>query len=915
MLYAVTPNATVGAVRMGVSMGIIYVAIGIFCLLSALVMPWVNSRCINTLRKETEQLKATIKGLIAELKKEGIAVPGRFKPKQPVYPTNMQLYKELLSPTYTVAEDLHRQEIEGKIPESKPDEIAQEEIEIPEPKQSIGLEQRFGALLSVWIGGIALALAGLFLVKYSIENNLLSPIIRVILGGLLGGSLLYAADFVRRKPDFANGIRIAQSLSGSGIAVLYASLFAATNLYQLIPDLLGLFGMGAVTAIAVVLSLRHGPPIALFGLVGGFLTPALVGSSNLSTPILFIYLYFVFSGLMVVIKRQNWWIISIPTLLCAFLWVVLWMTNSFIPADSIWIGLFLVAVSLTIVISSKRAYEEGAVDIADVFKLTSVLNYVGLGGAIILMGIITGKAGFGFLEWSLFGLLAVGGIGLAYFNDKLYGFVPWVSMAANAVMLFSWQTADAKAFAVTLLIFAFIYAGSGYFLMWRTRLPLLWSGLVGATSIGFYLLAYFKLRHTAIVDSIPLFWGCAALALAGAAMYALQEIRDRYHDHPYKSYLLAIFAGTATAFISIGLTIELKREFLSVAFAAQMLAVSWINSRIPIKALRPICMVLALVFGFLLIPQILLLVQLQLYSFLEVNLSWHESIPIVQWPTFQLGVPALMFLGASDFLRLDKDGKLVQALELAAVGLVAVMGYYLTRYVFHVYADVIFATSGFFERGLITNILFVYGLACFFIGRRFDRVAFSWGGLWLCAVALFRIAYFDFLIYNPLWAYQKIGGWFIFNSLLLPYGLPLIWAWFASKEMSFLGREQWAKYTRGFMIPLLFALISLNVCYFFHGEYLDAGITTNAEVYSYSVAWLLLGIGLLVAGVIKHDKMLRYASLGIMILTVGKVFLWDASELEGLYRVFSFFGLGLIMIGLSWFYTRFVFGARNLKAK
>ena len=884
---------------------LIGIGIGLFCLVLAFVIPWVNRSRVNTLREETGQLRAIIKELVAVLEKEGIAVPDILKPKQSIYPVQMQVNP--------VAETIDEQEIE-EIPESKPEEPIQQEIKTPEPRPTISFEQQFGARFPVWVSGIALALAGFFLVKYSIENNLLSPTVHVILGGLLGGALLYGADLVGRKPNFANGIRIAQSLSGAGIAVLYVSLFAATSLYQLIPNLLGFLGMGAVTATAVVLSLRHGPPIALLGLVGGFLTPALVGSSNPSAPILFIYLYFVFSGLMIVIKRQNWWMLSIPTLLGAFLWVVLWMTSSFTPADTIWLGLFLVAVSATIVISSKRAYGEGSADITDVFKLTSALNYVGLGGAMILMGVIAGKAGFGFLEWSLFGLLAVGGIGLAYFNDKLYGFVPWVSMAVNAVMLFAWKTPDTSAFALTLAIFASIYAGAGYFLMWRTRLSLLWAGLTGATSIGFYLLAYFKLRHTGLVDSIPLFWGFAALALAGAAVYALQKIRNRYHDHPHKEYLLAIFAATATAFISIVLTIELEREFLSVAFAAQMLAISWINSRIPIKALHPISMVLALVFGFLLIPQILLLVQLTAYSLVEDKLRLQESIPIVQWPTFQLGVPALMFISTSYFLRLDKDGKLVRALELAAVGLVAVMGYYLTRHAFHVDSDVLFVKAGFFERGVITNILFVYGLACFFIGRRFDRVAFSWSGIGLCAVALFRITYFDLLMHNPLWAHQKIGGWFIFNSLLLPYGLPLVWARFASTELSFVGREQWAKYCKGFMLPLLFALISLNVRYFFHGEYLNTGITTNAEVYSYSVAWLLLGIRLLLlTGIIKHDKMLCYASLGIMILTVGKVFLYDASELEGLYRVFSFFGLGLSLLELSWFYTRFVFGDHNLK--
>jgi uncharacterized membrane protein len=105
---------------------------------------------------------------------------------------------------------------------------------------------------------------------------------------------------------------------------------------------------------------------------------------------------------------------------------------------------------------------------------------------------------------------------------------------------------------------------------------------------------------------------------------------------------------------------------------------------------------------------------------------------------------------------------------------------------------------------------------------------------------------------------------------------------------------------------LLFTLISLNVRYWFHGEYLSTGATSNVEIYCYSVVWLLLGIGLLLAGIFRQAKSLRYASLAIMLVTVAKVFLYDAAELDGLYRVFSFLGLGVSLIGLSYFYARFV---------
>jgi uncharacterized membrane protein len=110
---------------------------------------------------------------------------------------------------------------------------------------------------------------------------------------------------------------------------------------------------------------------------------------------------------------------------------------------------------------------------------------------------------------------------------------------------------------------------------------------------------------------------------------------------------------------------------------------------------------------------------------------------------------------------------------------------------------------------------------------------------------------------------------------------------------------------------LLFAFISLNVRWFYHGEYLDGNITSNSEIYTYSASWLLLGIGLLIYGTLKNHKPIRIASLIVMIISIGKVFLYDASALSGLYRIFSFLGLGVILLGLSYFYSIFVFKEHN----
>jgi uncharacterized membrane protein len=214
---------------------------------------------------------------------------------------------------------------------------------------------------------------------------------------------------------------------------------------------------------------------------------------------------------------------------------------------------------------------------------------------------------------------------------------------------------------------------------------------------------------------------------------------------------------------------------------------------------------------------------------------------------------------------------------------------------------------GFVERGIITNVIFAYGLACLLLGRHYSRSAVSLCGSVLGALAAFRVGYFDLLVYNPLWHAQNVGAVPIANALLLTYGLPIFWLSRMIKYLRHFEIKSGVRYIYGSMLLLSFVLLSFEVRQLFHGAFLNMGETTSAEIYSYSVVWLLFGLGLLLFGTIRKNKTIRVVSLAVMILTVGKVFLYDAAALIGLYRVFSFAGLGLSLLGLSWFYTRFVF--------
>ena len=72
------------------------------------------------------------------------------------------------------------------------------------PPQQIGFEERFGTRWVVWVGGVALALGGIFLVRYTIQEGLIGPRVRIFLGALLALALVVAGEWTRRRENLSS---------------------------------------------------------------------------------------------------------------------------------------------------------------------------------------------------------------------------------------------------------------------------------------------------------------------------------------------------------------------------------------------------------------------------------------------------------------------------------------------------------------------------------------------------------------------------------------------------------------------------------------------------------------------------------------------------------------------------------------
>ena len=77
-----------------------------------------------------------------------------------------------------------------------------------------------------------------------------------------------------------------------------------------------------------------------------------------------------------------------------------------------------------------------------------------------------------------------------------------------------------------------------------------------------------------------------------------------------------------------------------------------------------------------------------------------------------------------------------------------------------------------------------------------------------------------------------------------------------------------------------------------------------ARRFSYSLIWLAYGAGLMLFGFKRRSAFVRWQALVLIALTIGKVFLYDVSELQQGYRIISFIVLGAVLMGISYVYHR-----------
>lgn len=817
-----------------------------------------------------------------------------------------------------------------------------------EPKRR-DLETAIGGRWFNWIGIIAVTLGVAFFLKFAFDKQWIGPSARISLSAIVGVVLLYVGERLQKS-----GLKAyAYVLSGGGILILYISDYAAYNFYQLIEQPLAFLLMAVITATAVLLSVRQNAlPVAILGLVGGFMTPLLLSTGVDNEVGLFTYIALLDAGVLGVAYFNRWRSLDFLSFAGTVAITVGWALRFFEPGK-VWTT--LVFLSIFFLLYSLLALFHNVLpnrptrwfDVA--LAIANATFYFGLSYLMLT------EAGFDHTTPAIQALLVSIFFSQLFYmtwrwspDDRLlrYSYVGaavtfltiavaiqlelhWVTIAwAVEALMLTWVGLRSGERAARHAAIAVFCVAVGHWFFWDMTqfaygvdpsfIPLLnRRALSSAVLVGAVATAAWLYKRAGELDESERWTVKTLFVLMGNAV-ALTLLSLDLND-----YFNARLAQGAAAPADLRGPIENARQFsistLWTLYAATTLALGVLRRSALLR------------WGGLLL---LLAAIGKVVAFDSAFYAawWHFPVLNLTFVTYALLVAALAFAAwlygrtpvADDDERTWMRPVLIGAanvLALAALSL-EVLGYYdrlLTAAAPEVSSTELVSK---FQEGRIFTLALVwilYATCAFVVGAWRNARAWRWGGLLL-------LAFTTPLVLAHLIYYDAAWHTLVLNRMLAIFAVIVAALWIIVRTYARSGEafeEASAMRPIATVAANLFAIVALSAqaAGYYEAklaeEFSRAGgvVVSNgseerlqnlglAKQLSLSVVWGLYASGLLIAGRLRRLLLLRVMGLALLSLTILKVFIWDLSSLDRIYRIISFIMLGAILLVVSYFYQR-----------
>jgi uncharacterized membrane protein len=553
--------------------------------------------------------------------------------------------------------------------------VARTEPQAEQPswsRTSSQLERTIASNWLIWVGALALALGGIFLVRFAWEQGYFGPTARTIAAVIAGVAMIGASEWMRRKADPAapGQMRFAPlAVATAGAVTLYAAAYAAGPLYGLVPPGAALAGFVAASVIAVALSVVHGSFLAVLGLIGAYAAPILVGG-GVPDPVLVLgYVIAVSAAALFLVRVFGWRRIVWVALIGSGVWTLIatgWMS---LPGGPFALSIYLLAL---VAGSTWLAWRSASVSPLAAHAAPDEIVIAANGFWVIAatgLAVPVASRTTASIDPLLFASLILAAAGIA---------VAWRRAAFELAPLFS--TASAIAIAAALAGSRIYYGGFGA--PPDAVFPIYASLLAAIAGIGGWLAMYVSARRTifAIVSAFtPVLlvliaftlgwrgeqdagWVLPGLALALLNLLSLEALHRGSGGLDSSRGAAAAYALAAFSASLFAVMASLGGVWLTALLALHLPAIAIVDRRFSLPVLK-LCVSIA---GLIVMSRLLWPETVLRYS-ISPTPVFNELLIIYGGPIVGFWLAARIYARGLE----DRDHVLVQALDTAAIAATA----------------------------------------------------------------------------------------------------------------------------------------------------------------------------------------------------------------------------------------------------
>jgi uncharacterized membrane protein len=781
------------------------------------------------------------------------------------------------------------------------------------------LEKFIGENLISKIGIIVLVLGVGIGAKYAIDNNLISPLARIIIGYIFGFGLVGLA--IKLKPKYLN---FSSVLISGGMAIMYFVTYFAYASYALMPQSAAFALMVMFTIFSVAAALLYDRQvIAHIGLVGAYAVPFLLSDGSGNYLVLFAYMAIINAGILAISVKKYWKPLFYTS--SGFTWLIFlgWFSTKYSAAEHFYLALVFLAIFFAIFYATKIVHGVLHAESGDSETLISIFvtAFIFYGFCFAISDV---KADI--REYTaFFTYLAVMSLAILITSYRFYGRVlVYLSYPFTWLIFGGWLVSNyrveehfylAAIFAV--VFFAVYYVATILYRLIADEVQLIEnSGLLLTNSFIFYGVGY------GLIESRESLHGFAGIFTAAhAAMHlVVAQIVIRLRSSAVD--VVQVLTILIITFATITIPVQFDGNYVTLMWSVEAALLFWFGR------VKQIWLFEYFSYPIMLLASISLVADwATAYGERTSYVSEFNRQPIANGDF----ITALVFIAAFAFIYLtNRDERHEPAIEVdlvkpfgyivAGLGLLVLYNTFrleISNY-YHVKSlvespDVLRESAGLPDGRF--NILWQLNYTMFFLTamwfvniRKVRSVILAYAGIGFSLLSLLI-----FVSVGMQFFYELRESYMLNNGELMNISIRYISYLFAavllytlynySQDKMLTDLVPPAKLKMGYDGVVYGTILIVASCELVNlmGQF----YISDAYKLGLSVLWGIYALALIVIGIVWSKKHLRIGAIVLLAVTLAKLFFYDIAELDTIPKTILFITLGITMLVVSFLYNKY----------